>query len=264
MQTLYESSNAAEAHMLVDLLKQHGITAEIQGEHLQGAVGGLPAIGLVRLVVDEQDFATAREAIKRWEATEVDQTPTIKPGPQKNSGLKGFLFGLAIGVGGLYGAYRAPATVDGTDYNRDGLLDEKWTYALNGRPQKMEADRNLDGKDDYLLSYDLRGQVQKAESDDDFDGTFETKTLFQNGNAISSETDTDGDQYPELRTFWKDGVLDTVHYIKPTTGFPVRVEHFKLGKLSFTDVDSDDNGKLDTRLTYTPLGEVATRQSLPK
>jgi hypothetical protein len=29
MQTLYESSNAAEAHMLVDLLKQHGITAEI-------------------------------------------------------------------------------------------------------------------------------------------------------------------------------------------------------------------------------------------
>lgn len=249
--------------MLVDLLKQQGITAEVQGAHLQGAVGGLPAMGLVRLVVDEQDFESARAAIQKWEAIEVDETPAIRHEPKRSKWYEGFLLGLAVGVAGMYAAYRTPATVDGTDYNRDGVLEEKWTYTLNDRPYKMEADRNLDRKVDYIATYDLRGQIDMAESDDDFNGTFETKTHFREGNAVSAESDTDGDQYPDLRTYFKVGVLDSVAYIKPTTGLPVRIEHFILGKLLFTDSDSDDDGKLDTRLTYSSLGEVATRKPVP-
>jgi hypothetical protein len=266
VKTLYEAANAAEAHMLVDLLRQQGIAAEIRGEHLQGAVGGLPAMGLVRLVVDEPDFTRARAAIDQWEMTEraeSAQSP-VSGAPPRYRGFKGFVLGLALGVCGMYGAYRAPATVDGTDYNRDGLLDETWTYALNGRPLKLEVDRNLDRKVDYIAHYDMRGQIQSSESDDDFDGVFETTSRYRDGNVVSSAADTDGDRYPDLHTYFKDGVLDTSEYIKPATGRPVRVEHFQLGKLKFADIDTDDDGQLDTRLTYTPLGEVSARQAIAR
>lgn len=260
MKTLYEAANAAEAHMLADLLRQQGIAAEIHGEHLQGAVGGLPALGLVRLVVDEHDFPRARAAIDQWESAETAQAPAVAAPAPRYRGFKGFVLGLALGIGGMYGAYRAPATVDGTDHNRDGLLDEKWTYALSGRPSMLEIDRNLDRKVDHIVHYDLRGQPQSSESDDDFDGVFETKSRYRDGNVVSSEADTDGDRYPDLRSHFQDGVLETVEYIKPSTGRPLRVEHFKLGKLQFAEVDTDEDGRLDTRLVYNPLGEVSARQ----
>lgn len=249
--------------MLADLLRQQGITAEVRGEHLQGAVGGLPTLGLVRLVVDEQDFARARQAIDHWEAAEVAQSPAPKAVPRYR-GLKGFALGLALGVCGLYGAYRTPATVDGADYNRDGLLDEKWTYALSGRPLLLEVDRNLDRKTDYIAHYDLRGLLQSSESDDDFDGVFETRSRYRNGNPVESEVDTDGDRYPDMHSYFQDGVIDTVEHLKPTTGRPLRIEHFKLGKLAFADVDADEDGRLDTRLVYTPLGDVASRQPIER
>lgn len=263
MKTLYEASNAAEAHMLVDLLKQEGIAADIWGEHLQGAAGELPAMGLVRLAVDEADFKAARSVIEKWEAVEAESAPLQRAEPSKYRGLKGFLLGLVVGVGGLYGVYRTPASANGTDFNGDGVLDESWTYALNGRPLKMEADRNLDGKLDYVASYDMRGLIESAASDDDFNGTFETKTFFLAGNARSAQSDADGDGYPEQRTYFKDGIPESVEYIKASTGRPYKVEHYKLGKLQSLDIDTGDDGKLDTRLTYTPLGEVASRQPLP-
>lgn len=68
MKTVYKAGNALEAQMLLDLLKQDGITAHIRGAHLQGAIGELPAAGLVRLEVLEDDHARAREVIDRWEA----------------------------------------------------------------------------------------------------------------------------------------------------------------------------------------------------
>lgn len=262
MKTLYEASNAAEAHMLVDLLRQQGIAAEIHGEHLQGAVGGLPAMGFVRLVVEEHDFTRARAAIDQWETAESAQVPAKGEAPRYR-GFTGLMLGLALGIGGMYGAHKAPATIDGTDHNRDGLLDEKWTYALSGKPLRLEIDRNLDRQVDHVAHYDLRGQIQSSESDDDFDGRFETKSRYRDGNAVSSEVDTDGDRYPDLHSHFKDGVLDTLEYIQPTTGRALRVEHFKLGKLQFADLDTDEDGKLDTRWIYSPLGEVSQRRPIP-
>ncbi len=78
MKTLYEPSNALEAHMLHDLLQQEGIPSRVDGAYLQGAVGELPASGLVRLVVEDNDYEQARAVILRWEATEVPN-PTPPP-----------------------------------------------------------------------------------------------------------------------------------------------------------------------------------------
>jgi hypothetical protein len=261
MKTLYEASNAAEAHMLLDVLRQQGISAQIHGEHLQGAIGGLPAAGLIRLVVEEEDYVPARAAIDQWEAAEPAPSSAPQPAP-RSRGLQGFMLGLVVGVAGMYAAYKTPAMTDGTDYNRDGLLDEKWTYAANGRPLKLEVDRNLDRKPDYVALYDSRGLIRSAESDDDFDGVFETTHRFRDGNTEASETDTDGDGYADLRSYSESGVLDTVEYINPATGLPLRIEHYQRGKIQFADLDTDTDGKLDTRQTYTPLAEVASRQPI--
>jgi hypothetical protein len=68
MRTAYEASDAIEAHILQGFLEQEGIATRVVGAYLQGAIGELPAQGLVRLLVDEDDFDRARAAILRWEA----------------------------------------------------------------------------------------------------------------------------------------------------------------------------------------------------
>lgn len=115
MRTLYQAASAIEAHMLLDLLKQQGLSAEIHGEHLQGAIGELPAAGLVRLVVDEPDYAAARELIERWEAEQPAEA-TRTPAPESSStGWWRFAIGLAIGVlaTSLYYRLSAPVETEG-------------------------------------------------------------------------------------------------------------------------------------------------------
>ena len=67
MRSVYEPSSAVQAHLLQDVLRQHSIASHVQGEHLQGAIGELPAGGLVRLLVDDADYAAARRALEDWE-----------------------------------------------------------------------------------------------------------------------------------------------------------------------------------------------------
>jgi len=263
MKTLYEASNAVEAHMLLDLLKQEGVAACIQGEHLQGAIGGLPAAGLVRLTVDESDYLPARAVIDRWEAAQPKESSPA-PAPRRSSRLSAFLSGLVIGAVVLYAFYRAPSTVNGIDHNRDGVLDEKWTYAPNGTVLRYEADRNLDGKVDFKGTYDRRGSMQTAESDDNFDGIFETRTHYRAGNAEVSEVDTDGDGLPDLRSRFSSGVLTSTEYFEPLTGRTLKVEFMKLGKLTTAEVDTDQDGILDTRYTYDKLGEVSGSARIQK
>jgi hypothetical protein len=117
---------------------------------------------------------------------------------------------------------------------------------------------------DYIARYDARGHLASAELDDNFDGVFETRQWLKNGNVEMSVSDSDGDGYPDLRTNFTHGVVDTVEYIDPASGKPLRIEHLKLGILKFADVDTDMDGALDTRVTYTPRGEVASRAPLPK
>jgi len=263
MKTLYEASSAVEGHMILDLLRQEGLTAHIHGEHLQGAIGELPAAGLVRLVVDEADYAKAREVVERWDS---DQPQEVKPrsATRPPRVLYGVLLGLALGIAGSYAFYRSPVTVDGVDYNADGLLDEKWTYAPSGKPLKFEVDRNLDRKIDYIAHYDARGLIESAESDDDFDGVFETKIHFRAGNVELSETDTDGDGYPDLRSHYESGVPTSTEFMNPSTGLPLRVEYFKLGRLMMAEVDTDGDGILDTRYRYGRLNEVIATERIQR
>lgn len=267
MKTLYQAANAVEAHMILDLLRQEGITGHVLGEHLQGAVGELPAAGLVRVMVDEADHARGRQIIDTWEATLVHEGIATPPGAGAH-GSRGrswwmLFIGLAIGVAGTYGVYRVPARQQALDHNSDGVPDEVWTYAINGTGIDYEADRNLDGKPDLRGHYARGGLMTESRSDDDFDGVMETRTSYVNNQPEVSETDTDKDGYPDLVTVFVHGVPAEVRYISPMTGKPLRVEHLRLGKLMFAEIDADEDGELDTRWQYGPLGEVRAKERVP-
>jgi hypothetical protein len=42
----------------------------------------------------------------------------------------------------------------------------------------------------------------------------------------------------------------------------IKVEHFHLVTLTHAEIDSDNNGSLDTRLHYTPHGEISSSEKL--
>jgi len=263
MRTLYEASSTVEAHMIVDLLKREGLTARIHGEHLQGAIGGLPAAGLVRVVVEDADYEQARAIVVLWDADQPKEAPQKSPSrPPKF--LYGFLVGLTLGVAASCAYFRTPVTLDGIDYNRDGILDEKWTYAPSGRILKVEADRNRDGKVDHITHFDGQGLIESGESDDNFDGVFETRMRFRAGNVQLMEVDTDGDGYHDLIWHFENGMLSSAEYIKPSTGLPLRIEYFKLGKRTMAEVDTDEDGVLDTRYRYDKLNDVISTEAVPR
>lgn len=257
MHTLYEASNSLEAHMLKDLLAQEGLSAHVQGEHLQGGMGELPAAGLVRLMIDEAEHAAGRALIARWEAQQ--PAPSAEPAvPNPRSRVTAFIWGAVLAGAVCWGVVSTPLTRDGTDYNGDGKLDSSWIYSPRGLPLRNEVDRNRDGKLDLISYFNPRGLLERTETDDNFDGRFESLTRYEGESPATTDVDTDGDSYIDLRTRFTHGVITRVEYINPVSARPVRVEYLRLGKLERAEIDSDGDGTLDRVTRYSALGEALT------
>lgn len=97
MKTVFDASNNLEAYMVMHQLELAGIHAEIVGEHLQGAVGELPAAGNVRVVTSTEDVVEARNVIAGWEASEVDiEVEPAKRQETSYPGITGFLLGAGL------------------------------------------------------------------------------------------------------------------------------------------------------------------------
>lgn len=72
MKSVYQAAHGFDAHMVRDLLEQEGIAAQVRGEYLQGALGELPAGGMVTVWVAKGDFTRAREVVLAWERSAPD------------------------------------------------------------------------------------------------------------------------------------------------------------------------------------------------
>src|SRR3954468_13937004 len=105
MKTLYQASNAIEAHMIADLLEQQRISARVDGEYLQGALGELPAAGLVKVMVAEEDYAAARAIVDRWDTEQPAQPLTAVPARAAVS-ARSFAIGMFCGIIVTYGYLR--------------------------------------------------------------------------------------------------------------------------------------------------------------
>ena len=263
MKTLYEPANAIEAHMLRDLLAQEGIAVDIHGEHLTGAMGGLPAAGLVRLSVAEEEYERAHALIARWEAEQPAEPTGAVPPRHARRGWIGVVLGIVLGALATYAYFRVPVALAGIDADRDGRHEMLQSYSLAGTLVRAEADRNRDGKADLITHHGPDGQIESMDSDDDFDGRFETITEYRDGEPAFARTDADGDGYAERYLRYVDGVLRSREFIDKGTGRAVRVDDIRLDEVVRADLDTDHDGMLDTRVYFTPLGEVARREALP-
>lgn len=264
MHTVYHAAHAINARIVCDLLNQEGIAAMVQGDYLQGAMGELPAAGLVRVVVPEADAARARELVAAWEAAPPDDLPEPAPAPEARPApaapparggrlIVGLALGLVLGVGGTLGWFRLPVASEGIDHDGDGRIDERWVHAAGG-PLRLESDRDLDGRVDLVTRYDLRGMPEYTRSDDDFDGRDETEVFYRQGQPTLQSSDTDGDGFHDLRTRFVFGVADRVEFLVPP-GRVLRVEHLRLGKVVRVQRDTDGDGTPDRETRYDALGE---------
>lgn len=261
MKKLYEASNAVEAHMILNLLEQQGLSGRVDGEYLQGGIGDLPATGLVKVMVDEHDYETAKEIVEKWDAAQPNEVSRVEAKkPRSRLGI--FVLGLALGTAMTYAFFRTPVGTEGIDHNRDGVLDERWTYAPSGLLRKIEIDRDLDRAVDYVAIYGRDGTVDSVEADDNFDDIFESRTTFRRGNPHLTEIDTDGDGYRDFKFHFQNGVTVTTEYIYPTTGLPEKMEHYRLGKVTHADIDLDKDGKMDIRRYYDKLGEPVSTEEI--
>lgn len=265
MRLLYQAANTVEAHMIVNLLEQEGLAARIDGEYLQGGIGDLPAFGLIRVMAAEEDFERAQQIVAQWDAAQPASEPASASAPlpvTARGRAAAFAAGLGIGLLCAIVWYRAPLQVNGIDHNHDGAYDDKTSYAAGGAALRTEVDRNLDHRIDAIYHYDAMGSIDSSETDDDFDGVFESVTTYRQGNPYLTETDTDHDGFHDLKTNYEHGVALSVEHIDPATGLALKIDFFALGRMAYSLVDSDKDGKMDRRIRYTELGDVKSVEQL--
>ena len=260
MKTIFEASTGLEAHMIVNLLQQEGIDCRIDGEYLQGGVGELQAMNIVRVLVDDHDFEKARVVINEWDARQPDKVVDYPPA-RKSSGIgRGLLFGFLAGVGVTFWAYNSPVTNDGIDYNNDGELDERWLYKDN-RIYRVELDRNLDGKVDAVNYYNLKGLVFKSENDDNFDGTYETSYKYKRGNVYLHESDINQDGKTDLISNFENGMLTEVEISGPEVNSPRKKQIYEMNKLVSAEFDLNGDGEYEISYQYDFYEEIKSKSN---
>jgi hypothetical protein len=57
---VYEAENIIDANLVKNSLEHEGIVAFVSGHYLTGAIGELPPMGLVKVMVSEIDWPRAR------------------------------------------------------------------------------------------------------------------------------------------------------------------------------------------------------------
>ncbi|NQD93651.1 DUF2007 domain-containing protein [Pseudomonas sp. CrR25] len=70
MQRIYEPQDLLEAELLLSMLASEGIDAHLSGRHLLGAVGELPACGLLGLSVEDPQAERAQRLIAAYNAAQ--------------------------------------------------------------------------------------------------------------------------------------------------------------------------------------------------
>lgn len=66
MQRIYEPQDLMEGELLLSMLASEGIDAYLTGRHLAGAVGELPACGLLGLMVEDAQAHSAQQLIAAY------------------------------------------------------------------------------------------------------------------------------------------------------------------------------------------------------
>jgi len=92
MVPVYDAINAFDAQLVHDLLQGAGVPAHVSGMGLVGAVGELPADGLVQVWVDDARESQARDLIREWHDAEIpDEDELVRLADSQAAGKGEFL-----------------------------------------------------------------------------------------------------------------------------------------------------------------------------
>ncbi len=83
MQRIYEPQDTMEGELLQAMLASEGVEAYLTGQHLAGAVGELPACGLLGLLVDDAQAERAQQLIAAYNAAQ----PLPGDEPEQSQGI---------------------------------------------------------------------------------------------------------------------------------------------------------------------------------
>ncbi|HJU38821.1 MAG TPA: DUF2007 domain-containing protein [Tahibacter sp.] len=72
MRIVYNAENIVDAHLVKNALEAADIRAFVTGEHLIGAIGELPVMGVVAVMVDDADVEAARGVVAEIDAALAD------------------------------------------------------------------------------------------------------------------------------------------------------------------------------------------------
>lgn len=252
---VYECTLAVEAHMVCDLLSQAGISACVDGEFMQSAMGEIPVGNAVKVRVDPARAAEAREVIADWEQLQpVDPIAVPVTKSWRFTSPLWFVIGAMAGAAGMFIGLRNPASSDGIDYDGDGRLDVTYRYA-GSQISRTTIDRNGDGKTDARWIFGLRGFEERFEADDDFDERFEWSGDVDRGQVTRSVLDADGDGRPDQVWQWESGVLSQIDYYFASGGRIVKREFYLEGLLDAAEFDVDGDGVFERRVRYDRFRE---------
>ena len=73
MKLVYEANQLGEAHIIKHLLERAGLLAIIHGEYLQGGMGEIAPSGLLKVMVNHQQFDEAKSIVQAWDEAEWDE-----------------------------------------------------------------------------------------------------------------------------------------------------------------------------------------------
>lgn len=101
MRLLYDASNGLEAHLILNLLEQSGLSARIDGEYLEGGIGEIQTMGIVRVMVEEADYEDAMTIIDAWDVKSPESESNGTNDSKTNSvvvGAVGFMCGMILTI----------------------------------------------------------------------------------------------------------------------------------------------------------------------
>lgn len=76
---VFHALNSIEAHAIKIYLIGNGIDAWVEGDYLQGGMGELPALGIVKVYVREEDTDRATRLIEEMRNSSDDDDSWIPP-----------------------------------------------------------------------------------------------------------------------------------------------------------------------------------------
>lgn len=256
MKTVYDAANALEAHMIAGMLDQVGIAAHVAGEHLQGGAGELPAAGLVRILVADEDHHRARKLIAEWERAQPSPVAHAAA-PVSAARWRSWaclLVGLVAGAVLAWAVLSKPETAE-LDFNGDGTPDVVDVFR-QGVIEHSDVDRNSDGKPDEVLDFDSRGFIRERKADDDFNGVFESRTEYAQGQPVAWTLDYDQDGVVDGRSRMPTPAVTYEEIFDRAGASVIRRQRWCLGRLQAELVDTNHDGRLDTARLYTPQGDL--------